>query len=810
MDDYAWMRDHDAPAMRDYLAAERAYYDAQTHELAELTDELFGEAVARTQAAAEDSAGWTLRGYRYWHRTPAGAESRQLLRARLQSRQPRSRCRRATSAETENVLLDENVLGAETGYVDVGVAEPSPDDRLLAWSADTSGAEIYQLRFTEIETGRELPDVIERSYPGGAWASDSAHFFYLVPDELNRPHQVWRHAVGTTASEDVLVYTETDARYELTLAASRSGELIVITAASRDTTEVWLIPAGRPLAAAGAGRAAPPRRGVPGGSRGPTWLAAPAIPAGTALVNWLATPGDAADRRERTQYAEFTLMRAPVSAPGRANWVPVGCPATAPARDDTRLVRCDVLAGHLLLTLRRGGAPLLAITGPDGRDVREIRPALAAGAIAVQHAADYFAGSVVIAEESLTEPPRWSELELSTGRRRELKRAQVPGYDAAQYRTERVSARAADGTDVPVTLAYRADTPLDGTAACLLYGYGAYEACLDAEFDRSLPSMLDRGVVYAVAHVRGGGERGRHWWQQGRLRAKPTTFSDFIDVAGWLAGDAAGSVPLVDGCRIVSRGLSAGGLLQGAVYSRAPGRWRAVVAEVPFVDCVTTMLDPGIPLTINEWDEWGDPRDPDDFACLRSYSPYDNPPPGRGPICWSPAPCMTRGCWCTSPPSGWRGCGRPTPPAEPGAVPGGARRGRAHRPSAGSATCATRQRCRRSSSTRWAWRTRGWPQWRALRGCDRHLLQSGCARSSPRRPRQQASRAMWPGARAGVHGERPGSTPSIRSDAPPTHSAAGNIIDAWFCGLGVLVPELVSCPGGRRAAGAAAVRGTHG
>ena len=619
VDNYAWMRDHEAPALRDYLAAERAYYDNQTRALTELTDQLFGEAAARTPTAAEDSAAWRLRGYQYWHRTPAGAEGRQLLRARLDESVPLN----GTLPPDETVLLDENVLGAESGYIDVGVAEPSPDDRLLAWSADTSGAEIYQLRFTEIDTGRELPDVIERSYPGGAWASDSAHFFYLVPDELNRPYQVWRHALGTAATADVLVYAEADARYELTLESTRSGELILITAASRDTTEVWLIPAAAPLAAP---KLIEPRcRGVEYRvDHAASPAAAPGDPAGELLI---VTDASVAS----INAAEFTLMRAPVSAPGRASWVPADCPATAPARDDTRLVRCDVLAGHLLLTLRRGGAPLLAITGPDGRDVREVHPALTAGAITVQHAADYHAGSVVIAEESLTEPPRWSELELSTGQRRELKRGQVPGYDAALYRTERVSARVADGTDVPVTLAYRAETPLDGTAACLLYGYGAYESCLDAEFDRSLPSLLDRGVVYAVAHVRGGGERGRHWWQQGRLRAKPTTFSDFIGVADWLAGDAAGSVPLVDGTRIASRGLSAGGLLQGAVYSRAPGRWRAVVAEVPFVDCVTTMLDPGIPLTINEWDEWGDPRDPDDFACLRSYSPYDNPPSGRRP-----------------------------------------------------------------------------------------------------------------------------------------------------------------------------------
>jgi oligopeptidase B len=328
---------------------------------------------------------------------------------------------------------------------------------------------------------------------------------------------------------------------------------------------------------------------------------------------------------------EFTLMRAPVSAPGRANWVQAGCQAVAPARGDTRLLRCDVLAGHLLLTLRRDGAPLLAVTGLDGRDVREVRPAPAVGSIRVEYSRDYEAGSVVIAEESLIEPARWSELELATGDRRELKRADVPGYDPAQYRTTLLPARATDGTTVLVPLAYRVDTPLDGTAACLLYGYGAYESCLDPEFDSSLPSLLDRGLVYAVAQIRGGGEYGRRWWQQGRLRAKPTTFSDFIDVAGWLAGDAPGAAPVVDGRRIVCRGLSAGGLLQGAVYSRAPGRWRAVVAEVPFVDCVTTMLDPDIPLTINEWDEWGDPRDPGDFEVLRSYSPYDNPPAGPRP-----------------------------------------------------------------------------------------------------------------------------------------------------------------------------------
>jgi oligopeptidase B len=599
-DDYAWMRDHDAPALLDYLAAERAYYDASTAHLAGLAGELFAEAAARLPVGSDESVSWTRNRFRYLHRTPEGAEGRQLIRYGNEG-----------SSVGGVVLLDENVVGAATGYVDIGTCEPSPDGRLLAWSADTSGAEIYRLRFRDTSTGADTDD-IERSYPGGGWASDSRHFFYLVPDGLNRPHQVWRHEIGAPQSRDVLIYEEPDARFDLTLSTSRSGELIVITSASRDTTEVRIIPAGSPLAEPVV--VAPRRRGV---EYRIDHLADSASGPGRGTL--LIVTDDGA--------AEFRLMRAPVAAPGPDNWMLVHCAAVAPARDDTRLLSCDVLAGHLLLTLRRGGAQLLAITDPDGGNVREIRPACEAGSIAVQHAEDYAATSVTVVEESLIQPRVWSALELATGRRTELKRAGVPGYDAARYRTQRRVATVSDGTEVPVTLAYRADTPLDGSAPCLLYGYGAYEASLDPEFELGLPSLLDRGVVYAVAHVRGGGECGRQWWQQGRLRTKPTTFQDFIDVASWLAGTAA----LVDGRRIVSRGLSAGGLLQGAVYSQAPQRWRAVVAEVPFVDCVTTMLDPDIPLTVNEWDEWGDPRDEGDFACLRSYSPYDNPPPGPRP-----------------------------------------------------------------------------------------------------------------------------------------------------------------------------------
>jgi len=611
-DDYAWMRDHEHPALRDYLAEERAYYDGHAAQLAELTGRLVAESAGRIPDRAEDSVGWPLSGFIYRTRTPQGRENLQFLRSR-------------SGESAEEVLLDENIIGEATGYVDVGARLPSPDGSLLAWSADTSGAEIYRLRIRDLRSGGDLPDDIARSYPGTAWSADSQYLFYLVPDELNRPFELWRHRVGTAAADDVLLFTETDARYEITLRASRSGQFAVITSACRDTTEVRLIPLADPLAAPVL--IEPRRRGVE--------YHVDHARAADAAAGWLYIVTDDGE-------PEFTLKRAAAGAPGAANWTAVGCPAVAPARADTRLLGCDVIGGRLLLTLRRGGDPLLAITDLAGGQVIEVRPAFAAGSISVEHAEDYDAGSVIVMEESLIEPPAWYRLDLATGERFLLKRRDVPGYEPARYATRRVSARAADGQLIPVTLAYSRQTRLDGSAPCLLYGYGAYEACSDPEFSVGLPSLLDRGVVYAIAHIRGGGEGGRNWWQQGRLRSKPTTFTDFIDVADWLAGrdgtagGFGGSSPrdgtaLVDGDRIVSRGLSAGGLLQGAVYSMRPGRWRAVVAEVPFVDCVTTMLDPSIPLTINEWDEWGDPRDPADYAVIRSYSPYDNPPAGARP-----------------------------------------------------------------------------------------------------------------------------------------------------------------------------------
>ncbi len=595
-DPYAWMRDHGAPAMRAYLAAERAYYDRQTAPAAGLRDSLAAELAARV-APAEESVSWQEGRYRYFTRTVAGREYGQF-------------CRSGVRGSPAEVLLDENELLADPAcrgsYVCLGVREVSPDGRLLAYSVDFDGDEVYQLRFRDLGDGEELltsdgrPERIERTYYGLAWPAGSRSVYYTVTDAKYRPYQVWRHQLGTRPDRDTLIYTEEDERFDLTVRATRSGAYVLIETASRDTTETIAVPA----AGAGPGLFVLQER-----KKG---------------VEYRADHADGPDGGEfylvtNDEAAEFRLVRRPLAGPREPAGVIGGS-------DDTRLVSCDVFGRWLVVTQRRGGATQLRVVDRDTGEERLIEPPGPETSLELAENREYRAAAVTVRTESLIDPPSWHDVDLATGRWELRKRREVPGYDPAGYRTERIFAEAPDGTRIPVTVACRRDVRPGGAAPCLLYGYGAYEACSWPGFSLPVASLLDRGWVYAVAHVRGGGEGGRRWWLEGRLDRKRNTFTDFIAAAdmlaasGWAAPD-----------RIVSRGLSAGGLLQGAAFSMAPRRWRAVVAEVPFVDCVTTMLDPDIPLTVNEWDEWGDPRDPEVRAYMRSYTPYENVPPDPRP-----------------------------------------------------------------------------------------------------------------------------------------------------------------------------------
>ncbi len=371
-DDYAWMRDRPEPEFSEYLAAERSYYDAHAARLAGLAGRLAAESAGRIPAGSEDSVGWPLSGLIYRTRTPEGRENLQFLRS-------------APGESGEQVLLDDNIVGEATGYVEVADRLPSPGGDLLAWSADTSGAEIYQLRIRDTATGADLPDEINRACPGLAWSADARYLFYLVPDELYRPFQLWRHQLGASAADDVLLYTEADAKYDITLRGSRSGQFAIITSACRDTTEVRLIPLADPLAEPLVVR--PRQRGLEyrvdhargagvtgGGEAGSNDPAAVSPRGGESAAGQPVQAGDLGSLFIVTDDGEpeFTLKRAAAGTGGAGAWEAVDCAAVAPARADTRLLSCDVVGDRLLLTLRRGGCLLLAITDLNGQHVIEV------------------------------------------------------------------------------------------------------------------------------------------------------------------------------------------------------------------------------------------------------------------------------------------------------------------------------------------------------------------------------------------------------------------------------------------------------
>jgi oligopeptidase B len=591
-DPYAWMRRLDTPVL-EHLAAEREWYDVATSHLAPLIKELRAEMTDRVPAT-DSSVSWPQHGYSYYTVMPAGREYVQLLRRRH-------------GGGAEELLLDANEMVGETGYIDLCHWSVSPDGAVLAYCADHDGDEVYQLRFRDLGSGAELEDVVPAAAPTGAWSADASTYFYVVYDELWRQHQVWRHRLGTPVGDDVLVMEDPDEQFEIDVSTSRTGDLVVIWSESRDTSEVWVLDAHDPASTP---------RSVGGRRRGIEYDAEHVThPDGSDEL--LLVTNDGA--------TEFRLARCPVPRDGDldpASWQPL-----RPEDPAERLQQADAYAGHVVLTSRAGGQNRLRILALDDLTgdgvvvgpVSEIASLAAPDEKNVEHDAD----SIIVVDESYLLPQVWSSLSLVTGERTELLRKEAPGHDPAAYVGEKHSFASADGTMVSATVVRHRSTPLDGSAPCVMWSYGAYEEVWpDQEWDPAIPSLLDRGVVYVHAHVRGGGEGGRRWWLDGRMAHKQHTFEDHVAVADGLA-----SAGLVDGSRIVTRGLSAGGLLAGAVFSQRPDRWRAVVAEVPFVDVLTTMLDRTIPLTVAEWDEWGDPSKPEEHAWMAGYSPYDNPPP---------------------------------------------------------------------------------------------------------------------------------------------------------------------------------------
>ncbi|WP_419841996.1 S9 family peptidase [Candidatus Poriferisodalis sp.] len=613
-DPWHWLRNRDDPGVRRYLEAENAYTEAAIAHLAELRETIFREIKART-AETHQSLPTPKDDWEYRARTVEG------LQYVIHVRRPRG-----GTDEDETVLLDENKLAEGHEYFAVGDLTVSPDHRVLAFTVDTEGDETYSLNVVDIASGAMLdgPDVpapgcglTDLGY-GLVWANDNSTLFVVRTDEAQRPDRVVRHVVGISPADDVEVYREDDERFWVGVDRTRSERFIVIGSQSKTTSEQRLVdadcPEAEPLVVQ------PRRDGIEYGVDHQD---------GRLLV----VTNDAAP--------EFRLLETPIplaaDAPEGDASVSDAAPSSAwreliGARGNIRLEDVDCFADFVVVHERQNGLRTMRVHDTRGARPGELGPSFE---IELPEAV-YEAGGGGNAEfdtrryrfgyTSMVTPPSVFELDLDAGRQELLDQLPVLGdVDLSAYRTERIAANAPDGTAVPMSLVWK-PSAVSWPAACVLYGYGAYEMAMPASFSTARLSLLDRGVLFAIAHVRGGGELGRSWYESGKLANKHHTFDDFAACAAHLIEQG-----WADSDRTCARGGSAGGLLMGAMVNRHPELFCAVVAEVPFVDVLNTMLDPAIPLTVTEYDEWGDPADPQVFETIRSYAPYENVLPADHP-----------------------------------------------------------------------------------------------------------------------------------------------------------------------------------
>ncbi|MEO6701528.1 MAG: S9 family peptidase [Jatrophihabitantaceae bacterium] len=594
-DDYEWLRDKADPEVIGYLEAENAYADARTASLAPLQQQIFDEISARTKQT--DLSVPLRRGeFWYYNRTVEGQQYPTRCRRPAVDDEPPRIEDEAGTAGDEQVILDENELATGHEFFALGTCQVSPDGNLLAYSVDLRGDERFSLRVRDLRTGADLADEVPGVFYSCAWSAEGSAIFYVRVDDAWRPHQVWRHLIGTDASQDVVVFTEEDERFWVGIELTRNQQAIMIAVSSKITSEVWLVDAMQPLTDPVLVNAR--REGV---------------------EYQVEHAGDQLLILHNTNAANFELSSAPLADPSATNWT---CLIAGSA--DRRLLEVNAFAGHAMLHERQDGLTNLSVLArtADGFSAPE-RIEFDQPLYSVQPDSNpqWQARRFRFTFGSMTTPDTVYDYDVDTKQLLLRKQqAVLGGVDLTQYEQSRVWALAPDGTRVPLSVVRRTGTALDGNAPVVLYAYGSYEYSIDPYFSINRLSLLDRGVVFAIVHVRGGGELGRHWYDEGKLLKKRNTFTDFVAAAehlvkiGWTRPE-----------RIVAHGGSAGGLLMGAAANLAPQAFGGIVAQVPFVDALTTILDPSLPLTVTEWEEWGNPlADPEVYAYMKSYTPYEN------------------------------------------------------------------------------------------------------------------------------------------------------------------------------------------
>ncbi|GAA1997008.1 S9 family peptidase [Catenulispora subtropica] len=601
-DPYYWLIDREDPETLAYLREENAYADESTADQAELREEIFQEIKRRTQETdlsvpSREGDWW------YYSRTEEGRQYAVHCRVAADGDDPPALSEDGSALPGEQVLLDGNVLAEGHDFLSLGVFEVSPDGGLLAYSVDFAGNERFTLKVRDLATGQDLPDEVPNTAYSAAWSADATQLFYSTTNDAWRSDRILRHTLGTEASEDVLIVEEPDERFAVGIHLTRSQRYLVLTFGSNVTSEVRLLASDDPL---GDFRVVFPRRqGVE--CRVDHW-AHPTDPAQDRLL--ILHSGDGK--------VNFELATASLDAPEELS-------VLIPHDEATRLDAAQAFADRVVVYYRRDGLTHLAshpvtdgVISAQGVEfempehIHTVRP----GANPSFRAARYRFSYV-----SMVTPPSVYEFDPASGEMFLLKQTPVlGGYDPADYVQQRIWATAPDGVRVPMTMVHRKGVTAQSPNPCLLYGYGSYEYSVDPGFSIARLSLLDRGFVYVIAHIRGGGELGRRWYEDGKLLAKRNTFTDFVACArhlidqGWTAPD-----------RLVARGGSAGGLLMGAVANLDPAAFCGIVADVPFVDAVNTILDPSLPLTVTEWEEWGNPIESAEvYQYMKSYTPYEN------------------------------------------------------------------------------------------------------------------------------------------------------------------------------------------
>ena len=579
IDEYFWLRNREDPDVLAHLDAENRYTDRVMRHTDGLQERLYQELRGRIKES-DLSVPTREDGWLYYTRTEAGAQYPIFCRHRDEPDAP------------EETLLDVNQLAAGHAYFRMGAFEVSPDHRLLAYSADTTGAESFTIFVKDLATGGLFPETIEGASPAAAWANDSRTLFYILLDDVRRPSRLFRHVVGANPTEDPLVHHEPDDAFFLDIHRTRSRRFLILELASHSTSEARYLSADEP---AGEFRVVEPRR---------------------AGIEYSVTHhGGRFYIVTNDEAPNFRLVAAPASSPGREHWAPV-----LPYRPEVKLDAVEAFERYLVLWERSEGLRQLRVleleTGEEHlvafpEPVYTVRP---------NENPEFETTLFRFSYTSLVTPNSVVDYDLAARTWTVRKQTEVlGGYDPSRYRSERLFATAPDGTRVPVSLVYRLPLERDGRRPLLLQGYGSYGYSFDPAFSSNALSLLDRGWVVAIAHIRGGEEMGRAWYEDGKLLRKRNTFTDFIAAAEHLVAEGYTAPD-----RLAITGGSAGGLLMGAVTNMRPDLFRAVVAEVPFVDVVNTMLDATLPLTVIEYDEWGNPNDPEYYDYIRSYSPYDN------------------------------------------------------------------------------------------------------------------------------------------------------------------------------------------